>query len=327
MDYQKKITELDSDIVKAVDSNDLELATKKSKTKQSIKTLLAGREQAKTLHEEEKYKHLLANAVEDAVYAAAEKAGDNGTMEAIKNRKLTKQAYQELSIKYWVNLDSVEYDPENDERTILIQRQIMEKANKWTAHHRTWLKKKTDELVNNEDKAGLEQLNKWIDFDNGKLILNTKLGTLKFAPQQASYDDIKDIDWIKKDKNVWTENKETKKSWLRANFDAVKKMRAAGKKVCDKDQLLAAANVFPWWWDDVQNAVDRSTKVKDFFDLLWVNQYGFRNPTGGWNTLNRNLRSSSGSWDDAYRMGCNDSKGRFAQNNQDYGLGVWFLED
>jgi len=320
MDYAEKIKQLDNDIIWAVDNN-LELATKKSGTKKSIQTLLTNREQKEASYKEEKNQYL----IEDAVYDAAQKAGDGEVMEAIRGRKLTKQQYQEFSEKYWVNVNAVEYDPENEEEIISLQNEIMERAKKWTKHHQDRLQKKTNELVKNEDKTGLEQLNKWIDFDNWKLILKTKLGDLKFAPKQATYHDIKHIDWIKKDKNVWTENKESKKSWLRANHEAVMKMKNAGKKICSDEQFLAAANVFPGW--DELSSGNRSTKAKDFFDLLGADQYGFRGPGGRWDGFYRRLWSSSASWVNACHMNCVGTKGGLHRDSQYYGLGVWFLED
>jgi len=53
---------------------------------------------------------------------------------------------------------------------------------------------------------------------------------------------------------------------------------------------------------------------------------GFRNPNGTWYEVHRYLWSASASWDNAYNMKCNDSKGKLNQNNQNYGFGVWFLE-
>ncbi len=209
-----------------------------------------------------------------------------------------------------------------------LQKQIMEKAKKWTEHHRNWLQKKTDALVNNKDEAGLQQLNTWIDFDDGKLILNTKLGQLKFAPKQATYDDIKHISWIKKGKNVWTENETTKKKWLRLKHEAIRKIKEAkilNKNICKKEQYLAAANIFPW--GDKLTESKWSKKAKDFFDLLWVNQFGFRGPDGAWDGYGRRLWSASASRDDASKVECNNTSGRLDRSNQGYGLGVWFLED
>ncbi|MFA6256460.1 MAG: hypothetical protein WC606_04720 [Candidatus Absconditabacterales bacterium] len=221
--------------------------------------------------------------------------------------------------------DENEKAEDKESQASFLQKEIMERTKKGIDHHRTWLKNKTDELVNAGDKAGLEQLNKCIDFDNGKLILNTKLGKLKFAPKQATFDDVKNINGIKEGKNVWAENKESKKKGLRANFDAIQKMRDAGKKICSDEQFLAAANIFPG--GDELTKGTRSTKTKDFFDLLGVEQYGFRNPNGKWNKDHRYLWSASASGNDAFDMKCYDAGGILVLNTQHYGFGLWFLED
>jgi hypothetical protein len=91
-----KVMHLDADILQAAKDGDYTTVKSKVTTQKSLNEILEKREKAEDLHREEKNKYL----IEDAVYAAAKKAGDNTTMEAIENRKLTKQQYQELSAKY-----------------------------------------------------------------------------------------------------------------------------------------------------------------------------------------------------------------------------------
>lgn len=213
-----------------------------------------------------------------------------------------------------------------EKQFLALKEDIINKPNA-TTRHKEWLKDKVDKLMKLEDLEWLQQLNTNINFtDNHWLAITTPQGVLKFKPNQATYDDVKDIDGIKNNKNIWTENTASKKKWLRANFDAVQKMRTNGKKkICDKDQFLAAANAFPW--GDILGESNRSTKTKDFFDLLWVDQYGLRGPDGTWYGDSRCLWSASASWDDAFYMGCYDSEGTLDRGTQDCGFGVWFLED
>ena len=91
-----KIVHLDDDILQAAKKSEFKTVESKTATQESLNKILTKREEAEELHKEEKNQHL----IEDAVYAAAEKVGDNETMEAIKNRKLTEQQYQALSTKY-----------------------------------------------------------------------------------------------------------------------------------------------------------------------------------------------------------------------------------
>lgn len=210
-----------------------------------------------------------------------------------------------------------------------LQKEIMKKAEKWTEHHRFWLKIKTYELVKNNDEKSLEQLNKVIDFtEKSGLIINTLDWQLKFAPKQASFDDVKDIPGLKNEENIWTENKVTRKKWLRVNFEAIQKIKEAEKKICNIKQYIDAVNAFPWTNQLTKN--NRSEKVKDFFDLLWVNQFGFCFPNeAGWNTSICNLWTGSESdfLDRAYSILCGPNVGMVGRHVKYSALGVWFLEE
>lgn len=235
------------------------------------------------------------------------------------NPSLTEEDFRAVLIGKTEKKESKETDLSD------LQNKILSKPN-MTAHHKQWFQKKTDELIKNKDKDGLEQLDKNIDFtEKGWLIVNTPNWPLKFAPRQAKLEDIKNIDWLKEGENFWTENKETKKKWLWANFEASKKMRKSGKKICSDEQYLAAANAFPWEY--TLNKDNWSTKVKNFFDLLWVDQYGLRDPDGYWYNNNRILWSSSIDGNKACSMGCYADGGILNRSNKGYGFGVWFLED
>jgi hypothetical protein len=134
----------------------------------------------------------------------------------------------------------------------------------------------TNQLVKNKDKASLEKLNSNIDFTTEWwVIINTPHGQLRFKPQAPTYDDIKDIEGIKLNKNTWTENPITGEKWLWVNFDAVKKITKSGKKITKHDnRLWTAANIFqPDNWR-------RWIGYEKLNTLLWNRQKSFRNYDG-----------------------------------------------
>lgn len=162
---------------------------------------------------------------------------------------------------------------EKEKHLIFLQQEILAKPY-MTQHHRTRLQKKTNQLINDQDAEWLEKMNKWIAFsERWWVIFNTSKGQLKFAPQQATYDDVKDIEGIKEYKNILIKNTSTGQEGLWGNFDAIKELDKAGKKICTPEQYLAAVNVFSWWGDVFDDY--SSTRIKDFFWLLWVQQIGF----------------------------------------------------
>ena len=226
---------------------------------------------------------------------------------------------------------------ENKESLFLeLQNKILWKPD-MTEQHKQRLQKKTDALIANKDEAGLEQLDKNINFSEiGGVIISTIHWPLAFAPKQASYEDIEHIDWIKEDQNIWRKNRATwtpidkdllddvlsdlalddvisgslimddtdqvvYDKWLWVNFDAIESMKKAGKKICTAEQFLLAATAFPGGielWDTLDNP-KWSTKVVDLFDLLWAKQPGFRDSNWNWHSDFRVLWSSSDSSDRA----------------------------
>ena len=207
-------------------------------------------------------------------------------------------------------------------------------------HHKKWMTDKVEVLFQNKDQIWLEKLDKGIEFNNQKLILNTPEGQLKFASHQAGYEEVKNIPWLEKNRNIRTRNPEAKgKEWLYANRSAIEKMKEAGKKICTEKQLLAAANIFPW---DSECTADKcSTKVKDFFDLLGVEQYGSYSPytiddqPAGWRSNHHRFLWSS--TDKSY-LWCREKgkdengieypeSGKLLNYHKDCALGVWFLEE
>jgi len=135
-----------------------------------------------------------------------------------------------------------------------------------------------------------------------------------------TYEMVKNLDWIELDKNC-----RIREWYFYCNFNAVE---IINKKyhIPTKDEWINLINETIKEWEDLDE-YNRSTKVKDFFDLLWIKQCGFRNPNGGWHEVDRYLWSASASWVYGYNMTCCDSEGKLLQNNQNYGFGVWFLED
>lgn len=168
---QKKIVQIDDDILRAADAADFKLVESKSTTKKSLKKLLTKREEAKEIHQKEKNKDL----IEDAVYGAAEKAGDEETIEAMKNCTLTRKQYQELSIKYWVNTSVVEYDSEEkksveaiSENNLLNKPNMTEKDKEWMQAAIDLLKKlnmRTEQNISmlmNNVSYGVENGNEYV---------------------------------------------------------------------------------------------------------------------------------------------------------------------
>jgi hypothetical protein len=192
------------------------------------------------------------------------------------------------------------------------------------------------------DKSALEQLDENFYFsENGGLIIHTSKWLLKFSPKQASFDDVKNIDGIQEDKNVWTENKQTGKKGLWTSIEANEMMIKAGKKICSCEQYEAALNAFPGrqFLNSSSNLYSdmSSFSVWDFFDLLWVNQLWVTKDGVIHDSLNeRYLWSAEVDykwkplWEYIYCPA--NGKGRAnlyfsSLNNTDFGCGVWFLED
>jgi hypothetical protein len=105
----------------------------------------------------------------------------------------------------------------------------------------------------------------------------------------------------------------------------VKIMRNMGKRICTNKEYIAAINILPCW--DILDESNSSTKVKDFFDLLWVTQLGVRSSSGNWDDSGRGLWSVSEGWDINYDIGCLGIKGKLSKINGKSALGLWFIEN
>lgn len=217
---------------------------------------------------------------------------------------------------------------EKEKHLIFLQQAILAKPY-MTEHHRTRLQKKTNQLINNQDAEWLEKINKWIAFsERWWVIFNTPDGQLKFAPHQATYDDVKDIEGIKEYKNILIKNTSTGQEGLWANFDAIKELDKAGKKICTDEQYIAAVYELPWWPQSIESGL--LTSVKDFFELLWGEQIGFYyNVDNTWRDGfdGQHLWSSSEDKINRWKMKCNREYGRLGTSNENDFLGIWFLED
>lgn len=176
---KNKVVQLDTDILQAAKKGDFNIAQSKTTTQKSLNEILEKREQAEAIHKEEKNKHL----IEDDLYMAAKKAGDNEAMEAIKNRKLSEEQYQELSTKYWVHSNIVEDDSakkseakeivsellefEND--TFKIDSDLWEEVTEESAQKNPNLKKFIEKGIKVKANATWDVLEYMEDFVNGDL--------------------------------------------------------------------------------------------------------------------------------------------------------------
>lgn len=211
--------------------------------------------------------------------------------------------------------DEIESQKKN---LIPIQQEILTKPY-MTPHHKNRLQKKTDELIKARDKVWLKKLKKGIDFTEkwGLIVHIAFQWDIKFAPKQATFEDIKGIDWLELDKNVRTKNDANGQIWLWIDFEAVEKIRNAGKKICTTEEYANVADAFP--------GINFSMKIKNFVDLLWVEQIGYY-------YKGRNLWSDS--FDGRYlwemewsRIERHRDGGDLQQHAINDGLGVRFLED
>ena len=230
---------------------------------------------------------------------------------------------QEISKDFQNPQQLIDIKELNDTNVQSLQKKILNKKN-ITAQKKYWLKQWTDELVKNNDKAGLEQLDKWIDFTKRwGLIVNTSKETLRFEPKIWSFDDVKHIEWIKRNENVWTKNESTHMKWLRANVQSVEIMKNGGKKICSNEQYISAINVFPWGNEFSEN--HPSTRAKIFKRLLGSQDTGFRYPDGRWHDEHYLLRT----WTPGYYIKSSEytDNAELDSGRQDWGLSVWFLED
>lgn len=105
---EKKIKSLDDRIISEAEKGNLEAVKEAATKKKQIQEILANRTQAEENHQENRK----SIHTEDTVYIAAQQANDVATIQKIQNRTLTKEEYRDLSEKYRVNTDVVEYDPE-----------------------------------------------------------------------------------------------------------------------------------------------------------------------------------------------------------------------
>jgi hypothetical protein len=116
------------------------------------------------------------------------------------------------------------------------------------------------------------------------LIVHTaKQWDIKFYPKQASWDDIKDIDWIETNKVTWRNNPVTWEPWLWVKLHAMELIEEhTDKKILSDKQFLAAKKTLKWYRKNI------------LFDLLSSNQYGLRNWDWKWHkNMNRVLHTVS----------------------------------
>lgn len=98
--------------------------------------------------------------------------------------------------------------------------------------------------VTDNDRAFIEKNknNKNIQRDKIKFTTNSiELDGLKFPRTIVKYDDIKDIEWLELDNNVYQKDGNDY-----FTFDAVQQLGKAGKSIPSKDQRQQAADVFGW---------------------------------------------------------------------------------
>lgn len=220
-----------------------------------------------------------------------------------------------------------------EKKILALQKEILQRVDRnWPRYQWERFRTITDKLVAEKDEEMLRMLNEKVDFTkSGWLIFFTPEGPVKMAPRQATYEEIKDIPGIEIGKNVRTKNENSWQKWLRVNFEAVEKIEAMGKRICSEKEYMNMINIFPRGneiWENI-----KSPKVKDFLELLWVDQV--------WCYTKENDRWVD-SFDGMYlwigkkcgkkcgiRCGirCHSEEGCIDEHCKDDGLGIWFIEE
>jgi len=208
-----------------------------------------------------------------------------------------------------------------------LQNKILSKPYMQT-HHKKRLQDKTSELIQQKNMVGLQQLYKNIDFtEKGWLIFNTPKWSIKFAPKQASFDEVKDIEGI--DSTCLSlKHPITKQEWLWLNWRAINKLIDANKRVCTADLFNLAKSSLPlkklWVWDHI------TQHDEDFLDLLWATQYGFHDEHWSWNKAGRCFWIPRSLFHESdVKMMAFGSANDIQEwwNDMWCGYGVWFIEN
>lgn len=192
------------------------------------------------------------------------------TINQLQTPQSAKTFLSELSEEYRKNLiTAIESNAQEEKQNKLlsIQQEILSKPN-MQDHHRYVLTKISNNLVENNHQAELEQLNKWIDFtEKWGLIVHTSSWDIKFSSKSVNLNDIKDIAWIEEGKNILTKNTTTWLEWFWVNSDAIKIIKDTGKRIFTDEQYLDIQETF-----SLLNNLYKCNEV--FFDVLWLDQYG-----------------------------------------------------
>lgn len=159
---------------------------------------------------------------------------------------------------------------------LLLQKKILEKE--WMSEdQRKRLIQRTTALVNEKKIKLLKQLDERISFKDGCFRLDMTSYILEFAPNQANYEDIKDISWLEEWVDFYVDREHLFVTW-----HGLEKILLAGKEIVSAEEV----NLFPWY-------KKLSSKIDDMLYFLGAKQLGF---FSGGVRLERNNGASCRLW-------------------------------